>query len=172
MQRRRLLTAIAALSVAGCLTDPPGRRRGTSTPTATPTPATVEPTATLTYNGETVLTQTETEYAHRAVGPYYLAVLTTTAHADRFADRLTNREGRTFLDETDFGSTVVIILQDAGGQSTPDFQVNEITREENGITLDVEYPGTVATADIIQDMLFVRVPHGDRSNTRRSRSRR
>ncbi|MDY6819935.1 MAG: hypothetical protein SVG88_14845 [Halobacteriales archaeon] len=166
MQRRRLLAALATLPVAGCLAGSPGRQTGTPTATTTPTdptPIAVEPTATLTYNGETVLTHTETGYAHRAVGPYYLAVLATTAHADRFADRLTNREGRTFLSETDFESAIVIVLQDAAGQSMPDFAANEVTLRDGAVILDVEYPGKAATADITQDMLFVRVPHNDRS---------
>ena len=93
---------------------------------------------------------------------FYLAVLTTEDHVAAFpTDRFGNQEATTFIEATDFSQTAVVVLHDRQSSSHPNLQLVGTGREGKLLTVETEYPGEGATADITTDTLLVRVPTGE-----------
>jgi len=183
MKRRRLLGALAGVAAAAGCTGPaadgPDDSAGTPADPTDTTGADERTVESVPADAYDVLgydlpppggeypsrpSPAEAALAQRTVGPYHLAVATDSAGGQALADHLrTLREADPagFLDATAFDAAVVVALRDLQASSSPDLSVRAVRRGPSWIGLDVAYPGRVATSDVAEEVLLVRIPRGE-----------
>lgn len=134
-----------------------------SGPADTPADTQIE-AAHLSFNHADALHRIDAGFAQRDVANYYLALLTSSNHETVFrTDRFTNHEAKTFVTDTDFSQSALIVFQDRRSSSHPDLEFRQATRAGETVTITAAYPGNGATADITTDTLLVRVPADERA---------
>lgn len=167
---RRAFLALGVVtfgSAAGCLSLGGGTSRtapdgSTSTSGNTPTgqnTGTQIEAAHLSFNHAEQIYRIDAGFAERDVASYYLGLLTSNDHASGFpVDRFKNIAATTFVDDTDFSQTALIVFQDRRSSSHPDLELLQTRRNGSRVIIKAKYPGNGATADITTDTLLVRVP--------------
>jgi hypothetical protein len=171
MNRRQYLALAggALAGLAGCTDGAPsgdgsdGEGPGdTNSPTGTPV------TGAIAVNRTPDLDRLDAPFAQRAVGSYYLAVVSAADEGERLATELgggdgtdRNGEGAAFVRETDYSQASVVCLQDARSSSHPDLELTDATVADGVATLEAQYPGREATSDITTDLLAVRIAETD-----------
>lgn len=164
-RRAVLALGIATLGGgAGCISHPDAARTGPNEEPSETTTASGSPahSAQLSFNHAEPLHRIDADFAQRDVGRYYFALLTSADHAASFpTDGFGNEEGNSFVTGTDFSREAVVVLQDRRSASHPDIELLDTRREGERVTIEAQYPGSGATADVTTDTLLVRLPTGD-----------
>lgn len=94
--------------------------------------------------------------------PFAVVVTSAAAAKDDVARLRTNREDydpETFIDQTNFDDSYLILIQWFGSSSSDDLELSRIERRENGVhvTAEVIEPCGASTGDMSGHSLFVRV---------------
>jgi hypothetical protein len=161
-RRAALALGVGALgSVAGCVGHDGGT--GTETPGSSPgnqrTPDAQAGVAERSFDHAQPLHRVEAAFAQRDVASYYLGLLTSADHAVAFPTaRFENETAESFVIDTDFTRSAVVVLQDRKSSSHPDLELLDARRDGQTVTIEVHCPGSGATADVTTDTLLVRVP--------------
>jgi hypothetical protein len=160
MHRRALaaLAVAAVLVLAGCGGTGPGS--GTTTPT-TPDPS-PEYSATVFDSGPTDhpiieggLVPSE-EFGNTS---HYVSLLTDASDTDRFNRSRLPEDAAQFVDETDFETASLVVVQAYPKSSVPDYRVESVTRDGDTLDIGINDSSEMGTDDITLETVLLRVDH-------------
>jgi len=184
--RRRTLAAVAVaatLVLAGCAgagptddtatsplpsdttTEPP-----TTTPSATPPATTTTPPAGSPGYDVTVFDSGWTGYPiledglvypddFEANASYYATLLTDASDTERFNRSQLTDDAEQFVDETDFETASLVVVQAYPKSSVPDYRVESMTRDGDRLDIRINDSSEMGTDDITLETVLIRVEH-------------
>jgi len=159
-----------ALALAGCSgTGPAGRQTDIQSPTATATPDTPSPSQNESY-AVVVFDSGPSEYpviegglapdiTSPPTGRHYGTLLTDSGAVNRFNHSVLPADAVTFLEETDFETASLLVVQAYPKSSVPDYRVESVTRDGDRLHVRLNDSSHIATDDITLETVIVRVVH-------------
>lgn len=160
MHRRTLATVAVAtvLVLTGCGGTGPGS--GTTTPT-TPNPA-PEYSATVFDSGPTdqpIIDGGLVPDDQFGNTSYYATLLTDASDTDRFNRSRLPDDAAQFVEETDFETASLVVVQAYPKSSVPDYRVESVTRDDDTLDIGINDSSEVGTDDITLETVLIRVAH-------------
>jgi len=171
---RRVTLAVCALTVvlafAGCSgTGPAGSPTDTSSPTATATPDTPTPPQTGSYDvivldsGPAAYPVIEGGLVPNITSPpterHYGTLLSDSSAVNRFNHSVLPDDATTFVEETDFETASLLVVQAYPKSSVPDYRVESVTRDGDRLHVRLNDSSHIGTDDITLETVIVRVVH-------------
>ncbi|MFW6017485.1 MAG: hypothetical protein ACOCPX_01545 [Halapricum sp.] len=169
MQRSTLASCLLAVAVAlaGCGGLDSGRElTDTETPSDAPTsqPNTGPAHETLVFDtGSTGYPVIEGGLAPAVEeirnDSYYATLLRNANETERFNRSLLSDDAETFVDETDFETASLLVVQAYPKSSVPDYRVESVTRADDRLDVRINDSSHTGTDDITLETVLVRVGH-------------
>lgn len=93
----------------------------------------------------------------------YLTVIASADGTDRLNYSAIDEGGavRTFVEDTDFSTTVLLVFEEYPDSSVPDYRVEEVRRQGTALRVRVNDSSPYGTDDVTVEHLLVRIPWGD-----------
>lgn len=101
------------------------------------------------------------EYPADAHGPRsnYVTLVTSEADADRFNQSVLDEGAASFVANTSFDESYLVVIQEFPASSVPDYRVESVERTGDTLQVRINDSSEIATADITVETVLVRV-HG------------
>lgn len=87
----------------------------------------------------------------------FYATVVDAASTDRFNHSVLDAEASAFVDDTDFASASIVVIQAFPASSTPDYRVESVRRTAGALRVAINDSSEGATADITVETLLLRV---------------
>jgi predicted small lipoprotein YifL len=172
--RRRIFTAVAVAVVivlAGCGGTGPTDGTPSTDTTTGPQPAettTEPPTGSPEYD-VTVFDSGPTDHPiiEGGITPsdefgntsYYATLLTEASETERFDRSRLPDDTAQFVDETDFETASLVVVQAYPKSSVPDYRVESVTRDGDTLDIRINDSSEMGTDDITVETVLIRVSH-------------
>jgi len=167
---RRALTTVAVASVlvlAGC--GGAGPADGTTTEPPTPTPSATPPAGSPDYN-VTVFDSGWTGHPILEGGlvypddfdantSYYATLLTDASDTERFNRSQLPDGAEQFVNQTNFETVSLVVVQSYPKSSVPDYRVESVTRDGGRLDIRINDSSEIGTDDITLETVLIRVQH-------------
>lgn len=96
---------------------------------------------------------------HVGAEHYYATLLTDASATDRFNRSLLPEDAAAFVEETDFETASLVVVQAYPKSSVPDYRVESVTREGDRLDVRINDSSDAGTDDITLETVLLRVDH-------------
>lgn len=153
-----LLTICVLVVLAGC----GGIPSGPATETATPIDPVYESYVFDHAEVDGVAIEGGITYPDGGTGPtkYYVTLVESAQSANRFNYNVLDATASTFVRNTSFDESSIVVIQVYPASSHPDYRMDSVHPSNEGLAISINDSSTGGTADITVETILLRV-HGD-----------
>lgn len=155
------LTVCALVVLAGCA----GIPLGPATETGAPTDLSYESYVFDHADVDGAAIEDGITYPNSGTGPtmYYVTLVESAQSADRFNQKVLDATANTFIQNTSFDESSIVVIQVFPASSHPDYRVDSVRQSDEGLAIMINDSSTGGTADITVETVLLRV-HDDISS--------
>ncbi|MFB6253513.1 MAG: hypothetical protein ABEI06_02770 [Halobacteriaceae archaeon] len=109
----------------------------------------------ITYNFDSNYTQ-----------KFYVTTVTSPSEVSRFNMSALPTQARQFINQTDFSSAYLIVIQAFPESSVPNYRIESLMKKNGKVTVHINDSSTISTADITIETILIRVHDSPPTNVR------